>query len=73
MSDTNDIRIITEPSVYIVGKQVIGDAELDRFLADHGVSWESDSSVAAEVLTETAGAPATCPSPSRGRAETRPT
>jgi thymidylate synthase (FAD) len=39
----------------VVGKQVIGDPELDRFLADHGVSWESDSEIAAEVLTETAG------------------
>lgn len=50
-----DIRVITEPAVYVVGKQVIGDTELDRFLTDHGVSWESDSEVAAEVLTETAG------------------
>lgn len=55
MSDANSIRIITEPAVYLVGKQVIGDTELDRFLTDHGVSWESDSSIAAEVLTETAG------------------
>ena len=50
-----DIRIITDPVVYIIGKQTIDDAELERFLADHGVSWESDSEVAAEVLTETAG------------------
>jgi thymidylate synthase (FAD) len=55
MSESNSIRIITEPAVYLVGKQVIGNTELDRFLADHGVSWESDSSIAAEVLTETAG------------------
>jgi thymidylate synthase (FAD) len=55
MTEADTIRIITEPAVYLVGKQVIGDSELDRFLADHGVSWESDSSVAAEVLTETAG------------------
>jgi thymidylate synthase (FAD) len=48
-------RIITEPSVYLIGKQVIADAELTRFLADHGVSWESDSEVAAEVVTETSG------------------
>jgi thymidylate synthase (FAD) len=34
---------------------MIQDSELDRFLADHGVSWESDSEIAAEVLTETAG------------------
>jgi thymidylate synthase (FAD) len=49
------IKIIRESSVYIVGRQVIDDGELDRFLADHGVSWESDSVIAAEVLTETAG------------------
>ena len=55
MSESNSIRILTEPAVYLVGKQVIGEPELDRFLADHGVSWESDSEIAAEVLTETAG------------------
>jgi thymidylate synthase (FAD) len=49
------IRVITEPSVYVLGRQTVDDAELNRFLADHGVSWESDSEVAAEVLTETAG------------------
>ncbi len=49
------IKIITEPSVYLIGKQVVKDAELDRFLADHGVSWQTDSEVAAEVVTETAG------------------
>lgn len=51
----NGIRVITEPSVYVLGKQTVDNAELDRFLADHGVSWESDSEVAGEVLTETAG------------------
>jgi hypothetical protein len=51
----SDIRVITEPEVYLVGKQMMGDAELSRFLADHGVSWGSDSEVPAEILTETAG------------------
>jgi thymidylate synthase (FAD) len=50
-----ELRIITEPAVYVLGRQMIDDAELDRFLTDHGVSWESDSEVAAEVATETAG------------------
>ncbi|MDB5312044.1 MAG: thyX [Gemmataceae bacterium] len=50
-----DIRIITEPAVYVIGRQTIDDVELDRFLSDHGVSWASDSTVAAEVATETAG------------------
>ncbi len=52
---TNDIRIITAPTVYRLGQQMINAAELDRFLADHGVSWQTDTDVAAEVLTETAG------------------
>lgn len=51
----NGVRVITEPSVYVLGRQQVDSAELDRFLADHGVSWESDSEVAGEVLTETAG------------------
>ena len=56
MADASSpIRILTEPGVYLIGKQVVQTAELDRFLADHGVSWQSDSEVAAEVVTETAG------------------
>jgi thymidylate synthase (FAD) len=51
----SDIRTISQPTVYLVGKQMVDDARLDRFLSDHGVSWQSDSEVAAEVITETAG------------------
>ena len=55
-SDTDtDVRVITEPAVYVVGRQMTNEADLDRFLADHGVSWQSDSEVAAEALAETAG------------------
>jgi thymidylate synthase (FAD) len=50
-----DIRILREPTVYVLGRQTVDDAELDRFLRDHGVSWQSDSEVAGEVLCETAG------------------
>lgn len=47
------IRIITEPSIYLVGRQVVDDEELDRFLADEGVeSWESDTDIAAQKLVE---------------------
>ena len=35
-----DIRVITEPEVYLIGRQTIETAELDRFLSDHGVSWQ---------------------------------
>lgn len=49
------MHIISEPSVYLIGKQTVDDAALEQFLSDHGVSWESDSEVAGEVITETAG------------------
>jgi thymidylate synthase (FAD) len=50
-----DIRIIREPTVYLVGRQTVDDAVLDRFLADHGVAWQTDTEVAAEHLAEVAG------------------
>jgi thymidylate synthase (FAD) len=49
------VKIIHEPSVYVLGRQQVTEGELDRFLSDHGVTWETDTDVAAEVLTETAG------------------
>lgn len=49
------MKVITEPQVYLLGRQTVDQLQLDRFLADHGVSWASDSEVAAEVLAETAG------------------
>lgn len=54
--DPHSIRVLREPTVYVLGRQVINDVELDRFLADHGVShWETDTDLAGEVLCETAG------------------
>jgi thymidylate synthase (FAD) len=50
-----DIRIIREPTVYLVGRQTVDEAALERFLADHGVSWQTDTEVAGEHLTEVAG------------------
>lgn len=55
MDPTRDVRILREPMVYLVGRQTVDDADLDRFLADHGVSWETDTEVAAEHLSEVAG------------------
>lgn len=52
---TDAARIIREPAVYVLGRQVLKTEELERFLRDHGVSWSSDSGVPAEVLCETAG------------------
>ena len=50
-----DLRILREPTVYLVGRQTVTEAELDRFLADHGVAWQTDTEVAAEKLIEVAG------------------
>ncbi|QEL13767.1 FAD-dependent thymidylate synthase [Limnoglobus roseus] len=55
MANTDSVTVLTEPQVYLVGKQIVATLELSRFLTDHGVSWNSDSETPAEVLTETAG------------------
>ncbi|HEV3256678.1 MAG TPA: FAD-dependent thymidylate synthase [Gemmataceae bacterium] len=52
---TKDLRVLREPAVYLVGRQVVDPAELDRFLADHGVAWQTDTEVAGEYLAEVAG------------------
>ena len=50
------MEFIREPEVYLVGKQVIGNEELDRFLADHEVKeWTTDTAVGGEKLAEIAG------------------
>lgn len=51
----SDVRIFRDPVVYLVARQTISDAELDRFLHDHGVAWQTDTEVAAEHLVEAAG------------------
>ena len=50
------MKIIREPGVFVVGRQTINDAELDRFLADHEVAaWQTDTEVAGQKLSEVAG------------------
>jgi thymidylate synthase (FAD) len=59
MNSTNgnqpEMRIIHEPTVYLVGRQQVDQTTVDRFLADHGVSWQSDTEVAGQHLAEIAG------------------
>lgn len=45
------IAIITDPTVHRLSQEAV---QLNHFLADHGVSWKTDTVVAAKVLTETA-------------------
>lgn len=50
------MTVIDKPSVYLVGRQEIDEAELSRFLADEGVDrWETDTEVAGQKLVEVAG------------------
>ena len=44
-----DVRILREPTVYLVGRQSVDAAAVDRFLADHGVRWQTDTEVAGRV------------------------
>lgn len=52
---TRDLRIIREPKVYLVGRQVVDPAVIRDFLADHELSWSTDTEVGAEMLSEMAG------------------
>lgn len=50
------MKLIYEPSVYLVGRQEVCEEELQRFLDDHDVSsWTTDTEVAGEKLVEVGG------------------
>ncbi len=49
------MNIIREPRVYLVGRQTLDAVEVERFLADCGTAWATDTDVGAERLCEMAG------------------
>ncbi|MFI5273542.1 MAG: FAD-dependent thymidylate synthase [Ktedonobacterales bacterium] len=49
------MRIVSEPEVYVVGRQTLDSAEVQRFLRDHETSWETDSENSSELIVELAG------------------
>lgn len=49
------MKIIREPKVYLMGRQEVDHGEIERFLDDHGFSWQTDTEVGGEVLSEAAG------------------
>ncbi len=50
------MKIIRHPSVYLIGRQMLDEEEVRRFLKDHDVpDWNTDTTVAGEVLPEIAG------------------
>ncbi|MEI6222151.1 MAG: FAD-dependent thymidylate synthase [bacterium] len=50
-----NLPIVREPEVYLVGKQVVVQDEVQRFLGDNDLVWETDAERAAEMLPEMAG------------------
>ncbi|HVP14053.1 MAG TPA: FAD-dependent thymidylate synthase [Terriglobales bacterium] len=51
----SELRIIREPRVYLVGRQVVDPRAIERFLADHELAWSTDTEIGAEKLAEMAG------------------
>src|SRR5215469_3829687 len=49
------MRIVSEPEVYLVGRQTLNQEEVDRFLEDHETSWQTDSENGSELIVELAG------------------
>ena len=49
------LTIIHEPRVRLVGRQVVDAAAIADFLAEHELTWTTDTEVGAEVLAEMAG------------------
>jgi thymidylate synthase (FAD) len=52
---TKALKIVRDPRLYLVGRQTVDAAGIDRFLADHAVTWSTDTEVGAEALAEAAG------------------
>jgi thymidylate synthase (FAD) len=48
-------NIIREPRIYVVGRQNVDRGELDRFLGQYGMSWETDTEIGGEQLVEAGG------------------
>ena len=54
-TETRGLKVVREPRVYLVGRQVVDDDAVQRFLADHGAVWSTDTEIGAERLAEMAG------------------
>jgi thymidylate synthase (FAD) len=49
------MRIIAEPTIYVVGRQTLDHDAVQRFLDDHATSWETDDERGSELIVELAG------------------
>lgn len=49
------MKLIRHPRVYLLGRQQVDESEVDRFLRENELSWDTDTEVGAERLCEVAG------------------
>lgn len=49
------MKVVREPRVYLVGRQVIDPAGIQAFLKDHDATWETDTPSESERIAEAAG------------------
>ena len=49
------MNVLREPRVYLLGRQTVAADQIDRFLRDNGLDWETDTEVGAQLLCEMAG------------------
>ncbi len=49
------MRVIREPEIYLVGRQMVDGSAVDRFLRDHETAWSTETERGAETLAEMAG------------------
>ena len=55
VKESTTLKIVREPKVYLVGRQVVNTEVVEEFLGDHGVTWQTDTEVGGEALAEMAG------------------
>src|ERR1700730_548998 len=48
-------NIIREPRIYVVGRQNVDRGELDKFLTEYGMTWQTDTEMGGEQLVEAGG------------------
>jgi len=49
------MKIIKEPSIYIIGKQIVNSEDIKRFLRENNITWQTDTEIGAEMLSEISG------------------
>jgi thymidylate synthase (FAD) len=49
------VTVLREPTVYVVGRQVVDSGVVRQFLADNDATWDTDTEVGGELLAEMGG------------------